>query len=100
LDTGEEHAKLTGLRKAGIRHVINLMEPGEFNWDLKPFKPYEGEMKKIADTMGVEVTFERVPIRDGSVSAHKDMVAILDSIDSHVEEGNPVYVHCPALLNA
>ena len=44
-------------------------------------------MKFIANSMGFEVTFERIPIRDGWVASHGDMVAILDSIDSHVEKG-------------
>lgn len=94
LDPEEEEARLRGLLKAGIRHVINLMEPDEFNWDMKPFKPYQGRMESIAESMGVQVTFERVPIRDGSVSAHGDMVTILDSIDNRIEDEKPVYVHC------
>ncbi|MBN1106435.1 MAG: dual specificity protein phosphatase family protein [Deltaproteobacteria bacterium] len=94
LGTSEAERKLKGLLEHGIRHVINLMEPDEFNWDMKPFKPYEGQMKAIADSMGLGVTFERVPIRDGWVSAHADMVAILDSIDTYISHGKPVYVHC------
>ncbi|MEW6664334.1 MAG: dual specificity protein phosphatase family protein [Thermodesulfobacteriota bacterium] len=90
----EAEKKLKGLLDHGIRHVINLMEPDEFNWDRKPFKPYEGQMRAIAESMEIEVTFERVPIRDGWVSAHEDMVATLDSIDFHIEKGQPVHVHC------
>ena len=57
-------------------------------------------MKSIAESMGLEVTVERIPIRDGWVPSHADMVGILDSIDSHLEKGRAVYAHCPALLNA
>jgi predicted protein tyrosine phosphatase len=94
LDSADAEKKLRGLLNHGIRHMINLMEADEFNWDMKPFKPYEGQMRAIADTMGTEVTFERVPIRDGWVCSHSDMVAILDSIDGHTEQAKPVYVHC------
>lgn len=90
----EAERKLRGLLEHGIRHVINLMEPGEFNREMKPFIPYEGQMKSIANAMGIEVTVERTPIRDGWVPSHGDMVAILDSIDSNVEKGKAVYVHC------
>jgi predicted protein tyrosine phosphatase len=90
----EAERKLRALLEHGIRHVINLMEPGEFNRDMKPFVPYESSMKSIANSMGLEVTFERIPIRDGWVPSHGDMVAILDSIDSHVEKGKGVYIHC------
>jgi protein tyrosine phosphatase len=90
----EAERKLRGLLEHGIRHVINLMEPNEVNRWMKPFVPYEGQMKAIANSMGREVTFERTPIRDGWVPSHGDMVAILDSVDSHVEREMPVYVHC------
>jgi hypothetical protein len=50
LDKQEADRKLRGLLNHGIRHVINLMEPDEFNWDMKPFKPYERPMAAIADS--------------------------------------------------
>ena len=34
------HLKLKGLLDHGIRHVINLLEPDEFNWDMKPSTPF------------------------------------------------------------
>lgn len=70
------------------------MEPDEFNWDRKPFKPYHGQMKQIAESMGLSVTFERKPIRDGGVSTREDMVTILDSIDANIRSGKAVYIHC------
>jgi hypothetical protein len=90
----EAVGKLRGLLEDGIRHVINLMEINEFNREMKPFVPYEGMMKSIANSMGLEVIFERIPIRDGWVPSHADMVSILDSIASQVEKGEAVYVHC------
>jgi protein-tyrosine phosphatase len=51
-------------------------------------------MKSIANSMGREGTFERIAIRDGWVPSHGDMVAILDSIDSHIEKELSVFVHC------
>jgi len=93
-DVQEAERKLRGLLEHGIRHVINLMEPNEFNRDMRPFVPYEGSMKSIANSMGLEVTFERIPIRDGWVPSHGEMVRILDCIDTNIETRRPVYLHC------
>jgi len=93
-DVQEAERKLRGLLEHGIRHVINLMEPDEFNRAIKPFVPYEGAMKSIANSMGFEVTFERIPIRDGWVPSHGEMVRILDCIDTNIETDRPVYLHC------
>jgi hypothetical protein len=93
-DLQEAETKLRRLLEHGIRHIINLMEPDEFNRDMKPFVPYEGMMKSIAESMGLEVTVERIPIKDGWVPSHGNMVAILDSIDSHIEKEKAVYLHC------
>lgn len=90
----EAETKLRGLLEHGIRHVINLMEPDEFNREVKPFVPYEGPMNSIANSMGFEVTFERIPIRDGWVTSHGEMVRILDCIDTKIETRRPVYLHC------
>ncbi|MDD5206257.1 MAG: dual specificity protein phosphatase family protein [Desulfobacterales bacterium] len=94
LDKKEADRKLRGLISHGIRHVINLMELDEFNWDRESFKPYEGQMTAVADSMGLDVTFERRPIMDGGVSAREDMVLILDNIDANIKKGKPVYIHC------
>jgi len=90
----EAHRKLKGLLDHGIRHIINLMEPGESNWDRKPFRPYEIQMKSIAESMGVDVSFERIPIRDMKTSSRIGMIHILDRIDQSIEHGRPVYIHC------
>jgi len=88
------HKKLKGLLDHGIRNVINLMEPDEFNWDMKHFFSYEGEMKSVAESMGVDVTFERIPIRDMRTSSRNEMIEILDRIDQSIENGKPIYIHC------
>jgi len=93
-DLQEAERKPRGLVEHGIRHVINLMEPSEFNRDMKPFVLYEGAMKSIANSMDLEVTFERIPIRDGWVPSRGQMIEILDCIDINIEKGKRVYVHC------
>jgi hypothetical protein len=94
------HLKLKGLLDHGIRHVIDLMEPGELNWSEKPFRPYAPQMRLLAEAAGVEVTFDRMAIKDTWIPSRLDMCRILDRIDQCIQDHRPVYIHCPALLNA
>jgi len=86
--------KLKELLDHGIRNIINLMEPDEINWDRKPFFPYEERMKSIAESIGTDVTFERIPIKDMRTSSRIEMIQTLDRIDESIEHGRPVYIHC------
>jgi len=90
----EANKKLMALLDHGIRHVINLMEPDEFNWDMEPFVSYNEQMRSIAESMGCEVTYEKIPIRDLGTSSRIEMIQIMDSIDQSIEKGKPVYIHC------
>ena len=86
--------KLTGLINSGIRTVINLMEQNEFNWAGKAFEGYEKQMQSITISMGGSVNFERTPIRDTWIPARIEMIEILDRIDTSINDGKPVYLHC------
>jgi len=90
----QSKVKLQGLLDAGIRHVINLMEPNEADWDGKSFVSYENQMTGLADTMGVDVGFNRMPIGDMSVPSKVHMERILDLIDRCIQNDQPVYIHC------
>ena len=94
------HLKLRGLLDQGIRHVIDLMEPGELNWSEKVFRPYAPQMKLLAEATGIEVTFDRMAIKDTWIPSRLAMSRILDRIDQCIQDHRPVYIHCPALLNA
>lgn len=86
--------KLHGLLNHGIRHVINLMESDEFDHDGNPFTPYDITMASLADAEGMAITFDRMPIVDLSIPTRDDMVQILNVIDTHINAGQAVYVHC------
>jgi len=88
------HKRLEGLLDHGIRHVINLMETYEANRSGSPFAPYEPIMESIADTKGLEVSFERMPIRDLNIPTKEEMRSILDAIDENIANDKPVYLHC------
>ena len=96
---GAEHPadtrdKLRGLLEHGIRHIINLMESEEVNWNGKPFMPYEDQMAALARTMGCHVEFDHRPIRDYGIPTHRAMNKLLDLIDLSIENNQPIYLHC------
>ena len=90
----EEERKLKGLIQAGIRHVISLMEPQEYNRPNDPFPPYIDHMESIAENMKIPVTFDQISIKDFSVPTERQMVRILNQIDMCIKYDKPVYVHC------
>ena len=94
LDAGVACDKVQGLLDAGIRHVVNLMEETETNWDGEPFAGYREEFVRRAGQEGVDVGWVRRPIRDLAVPPREHMAGILDEIDGAIADGRPVYVHC------
>jgi protein tyrosine phosphatase len=93
-DPKEATDKLTALINAGIRHIINLMEPDERDFTGQRFVPYDEVMESIAARMKILVTFDQLPIKDLSVPTEHHMTRILNQIDLCIKHGKPVYVHC------
>jgi len=89
----EEERKLKGLIQAGIRHVISLMEPQEYNRPDDPFPPYVDHMESFAQKLKISVTFDQISIKDFSVPTERQMVRVLNQIDMCINE-KTVYVHC------
>jgi len=90
----ETHQKLRTLLDHGIRHLINLMEPDERDWNAKLFGSYEEHLESIASFMGHTVGFQRMPIRDTWIPSRLEMCQILDRIDQCIHGQKPVYIHC------
>jgi len=93
-DPAEEEKNLKGLIQAGIRHVISLMAPHEYNRPDDPFPPYVDHMESIAESLKISVTFDQISIKDFSVPTDRLMVRILNQIDMCIKYDKPVYVHC------
>ena len=93
-DPIEEGKRLKGLIQAGIRHVISLMEPQEYNRPDDPFPPYVDHMEIIAEKMGITVTFDQISIKDFSVPTERQMVRILNQIDMCIKYDKSVFLHC------
>jgi protein-tyrosine phosphatase len=75
--------KLAAFRHAGIRCFVDLTEEGEYG-----LPPYAA----IAAEGGAE--HRRFPIPDLGVPTPSGMRSILDHIDTALERGKNVYVHC------
>ena len=74
-------AKVDGLVGAGITAFIDLTETSE------GLLPYSGMLDSAS--------YQRFPIRDCSIPDSTNVtVAILDTIDQHIQGGGIVYLHC------
>jgi len=80
--------QLTRLLDAGIRSFIDLTETSD------PLEPYEDLVRQLAAGRGIEVRYQRLPIRDMDVPTSQRMQTILDTIEAEVAAGRPVFFHC------
>ena len=81
--------KLRWLLENGVSEFVDLTEGGEM-------KPYLKVLVKEADCLGVAPEYRRRSIRDMSTPTVEAMTEILDTIDTAVEAGKVVYLHCVA----
>ena len=79
-DHDEARAKLRRVRDAGVTLFLDLTEEDELI-------PYEALLDE-------DLRAIRMPIRDLSTPSREEMTRILDVIDSELEAGSVVYVHC------
>lgn len=94
LDPQAADQKLEGIVACGVSRIINLMEAEERDSYGRLFIPYQGRYQQIAAQRGIEASFARYPIRDGGIPERVQMKGILDDIDSAMEAGKVVYIHC------
>ncbi len=88
LDPIRAESKVKGLLDGGINHFIDLTEEQEL-------EPYADIAEERGLRIGRDVCWERHPILDVSVPDRpQQMTAILDAIDTALDEGRTVYVHC------
>lgn len=86
-DAAETEERLLRLRQAGVRHLVDLTQPGEL-------PPYVGFLPDPFDEDAVEHL--RRPIRDHGVPEPLHMAEILDEMGDLIDSGECVYVHCRA----
>lgn len=88
LSDDQARAKIRGLARCGIRHIIDLTD------DLDRLKPYEAFLYESETVEAYEFTRERIPIPDLETPTRDTMSRILDAIDTRIAAKQPVYVHC------
>ena len=93
-DPVEAAPKLDALLKSGVNHFIDLTglnvrgEPDNLTH-------YSDIAQERAQRLGLSVVWERHTIVDGSVPASPWLMArILDAIDTALDGGKTVYLHC------
>lgn len=82
-------AKLVRMLGAGIDTFVDLTEAGEHG-----LEPYAGSLRLVADALGKQATYRRMPIRDLGTTSAEEMVRILDAIDAELGTDHNVYTHC------
>jgi ADP-ribosylglycohydrolase len=89
-DLVKAHEKIKRFLEFGVRHFIDLTEPGESG-----LLPYEAILSEESRAANVTATYERYPIRDISVPRDADHLGeVLLTIDRRIGEGGAVFVHC------
>lgn len=86
--TRDLEAKLGACLDAGITVFVDLTGAPD------PLAPYAPTLTALAERRGVQVTHERLTIRDMGVCDEAHMCRVLDTIDHHLAAGRTVYVHC------
>ncbi|MBI5958874.1 MAG: dual specificity protein phosphatase family protein [Chloroflexi bacterium] len=86
-DEDKARQKLQALINTGITLVIDLTEPGEHD-------SYVAMLHAEAAAVGYKVKHYRLAIPDMDIPSPDLMTTILDTIDSALDEGEVVYVHC------
>jgi protein-tyrosine phosphatase len=79
--------RMDAFLEAGITVFIDLTEPHEL-------VPYEGVLRDEAKIYGVNVSYQRISIRDFGIPSSDTMTAILNAVDKAINEGKCVYIHC------
>ncbi len=88
IDVGKSLPKLRKLLEAGVTFFVDLTEEGELS-------PYDQLLGEVGDGTRLPVEYRRFPIPDVSTPEIADqMTPILDAIDSALNNGHGVYVHC------
>ena len=94
LNVDERNMKLTGLLDCGIRRIVNLIPAHETGANGFPFDPYEPVIQQMASSRGLQVECLRLGYGDGTTPERSHMSKILDTLDSSIAAGEPLYVHC------
>jgi protein-tyrosine phosphatase len=83
----ETRRKLIRLLQSGINAVVDLTEKDQH----LPYQPY---MNEEASSLGQEIQYFRMAIKDFSTPTANEMINTLNAIDQFLIAGRCVYLHC------
>ena len=83
----EAREKLDALLDAGVRAFVDLTESHELT-------PYHGLLQELGEARGTVVTYRRMSVPDLGTPSIEHMENVLRHIESEIQDGRPVYVHC------
>ena len=82
------NAELARFLDAGVRHFVDLTEPGEMGC-------YTEALAGLAKAQGLTVTYQRVPLRNAEVpNSAATMRQILDALELALAQDGVTYIHC------
>lgn len=94
LDERVARHKLRALLEAGLTYFLDLTAPYEPGY-MAPLQPYAPWLRDEAAARGLTVTHTRHPIPDyGVPDSRAAMATILNQMDTALQAGERVYLHC------
>jgi len=79
--------RMSAFLEAGFTGFVDLTARFEL-------QPYEPVLNELAQAGHLDIAYHRISIRDKGIPAAETMLTILDTIDTALENGRKVYVHC------
>lgn len=86
--------RLLAFLQIGVTWFIDLTEPNERSFSSRPVLSYEPLLNTLAEEHQLQIVYRRFAIRDRSTPSKAQMVQILNHIDTGINTGSKVYVHC------
>lgn len=93
-DPKEADRRYRALLTRGIRRFISLQEPNELGRGGKQFPDYRARITELAVIGGHQTNFFHFPVVDLAAPSFDQMKAILAAIDTGLERGETVLIHC------
>ncbi len=86
--------KVKNIVMMGFDAIINLMEAGEKTYSEELLIDYSDDLEYYANQANKKVFVQRLPIPDLSITSAEKMREILHLINSLINNGKKVYLHC------
>jgi hypothetical protein len=86
-DPARLRTALTAFLEAGFNTFLDLTRAGEL-------PAYLSDLQEEAARHGMAVDYQRLTIRDKGLPSQAEMVVLLDAIDTALDAGRRVYLHC------